>query len=254
MEWYVYLLVVLSGVLCGFINTIAGGGSLITLPVLISLGIPANEANATNRLGFLFQSFVASWKLKSKKTFEWKQGLWPSIPLMIGTLAGAIIAVHIDAVVITRWLGIIMIIIIPFIFFKPEKWLKKKDDTKINPRPKWWLNSIYLVIGIYAGFLQAGFGYFLLTAFVLGAGYDLLTANSLKVFVVTFTTIVGLLIFILNNSTIRIHYDIGLVQAAGQAAGAYTGAYFALSWNSKVVRWFIVITILALALKLLLTS
>jgi uncharacterized membrane protein YfcA len=252
-EWVVYLLVAVSGIVCGFINTLAGGGSMITLPVLIALGIPANEANATNRLGFLFQSIIGSWRLKRKKTFEWKQGLWPSIPLMLGTLAGAIIAVHVNAAVITRWLGVIMLAIIPFLFFRPEKWLKTQSRA-INPRPVWWMNIIYLIIGVYAGFLQAGVGYFLLTAFILGAGYDLLTANSLKVFVVTFTTIVGLLVFILSSDKIVIHYGIGLSQAAGQALGAYLGAYFAVSWGPKVIRGFMLVTILLLSIKLLLTS
>ncbi|MDR3181217.1 MAG: sulfite exporter TauE/SafE family protein [Prevotellaceae bacterium] len=253
MDGVIYLIVVLSGICCGFINTIAGGGSMITIPVLIAAGIPANEANATNRLGFLFQSVVASWQLKRKQTFEWKQGLWPSIPLMLGTLVGSFVAVYVDATVITRWLGLMMIVIIPFLFFKPEKWLKPRQHD-INPRPTWWLNVIYLVIGVYAGFLQAGVGYFLLTAFILGAGYDLLTANSLKVFVVTFTTIAGLLVFILHSHHLTIHYGVGLAQAAGQALGAYLGAHFAVRWNPKVIRWFIVATISTLSVKLLFFS
>jgi uncharacterized membrane protein YfcA len=253
MDWGVYLIVVASGICCGFINTIAGGGTMITIPVLIAVGIPAHEANATNRLGFLFQSVVASWQLKRKKTFEWKQGLWPSIPLMLGTVAGSFVAVYVDAAVITQWLGLMMIVILPFIFFKPEKWLRPRQHD-VNPRPTWWLNVIYLFIGVYAGFLQAGVGYFLLTTFILGAGYDLLTANSLKVFVVTFTTVAGLLVFILNSHHLAIHYDVGLTQAVGQALGAYLGAHFAVRWNPRVIRWFIVVTIFTLALKLLFFS
>jgi uncharacterized membrane protein YfcA len=251
MDGVAYLIVVASGLCCGFINTIAGGGSMITIPVLMAVGIPAHEANATNRLGFLFQSVVASWQLKRKHTFEWKQGLWPSIPLMLGTVVGSFIAVQVDAAVITRWLGLMMLVIIPFLLFKPEKWLKPRQNN-VNPRPSWWLNVIYLAIGVYAGFLQAGVGYFLLTAFILGAGYDLLTANSLKVFVVTFTTIAGLLVFILHSRHITIHYGVGLAQAAGQALGAYLGAHFAVRWNPRVIRWFIVVTIFVLAVKFLL--
>jgi uncharacterized membrane protein YfcA len=246
----VYLIVAISGLCCGFINTIAGGGSMITIPVLMAMGIPAHEANATNRLGFLFQSVVASWQLKRKHTFEWEQGLWPSIPLMLGTVAGAFVAVHVHAEVITRWLGLMMVVIIPFLFLKPEKWLRPSQQM-VNPRPTWWMCMVYLLIGVYAGFLQAGVGYFLLTAFILGAGYDLLTANSLKVFVVTFTTIAGLLVFILNGQHLTIHYGMGLTQAAGQALGAYLGAHFAVRWNPKVVRWFIMVTIFALSIKLL---
>jgi uncharacterized membrane protein YfcA len=172
---------------------------------------------------------------------------------MLGTLAGSLVAVQVDATVITRWLGLMMLVIIPFLFLKPEKWLRPAQHA-VNPRPAWWLNGIYLVIGVYAGFLQAGVGYFLLTAFILGAGYDLLTANSLKVFVVTFTTIAGLLVFILHSHHLTIHYGVGLTQAAGQALGAYLGAHFAVRWNPKVIRWFIVVTIFTLAIKLLVFS
>jgi uncharacterized membrane protein YfcA len=249
LEWYIYVIVLASGVLCGVINTLAGGGSLITLPVLMML-MPDNEANVTNRLGFLFQSIVASARFKKKKTFEWSWGLRPAIPLVLGTVVGALIAVQVEVGIIRQATGVVLIFMLPVIFLQPEKWLKSKVTTM--PLTKWWLYPVYFALGIYAGFLQAGIGYFLLILLVLGTGYDLLTANSIKVFVVLFTTIAALIIFFIYADKVAIHYDIGIVQAAGQAAGAWLGVKFATTWNPRVIRWLLILLIVAFAVKLLL--
>ena len=248
-EWYIYLLVFGSGAICGVINTLAGGGSFITLPILMLL-MPANEANVTNRLGFLFQSVVASWQFKKKKTFEWSWGLQPAIPLLFGTIIGALIAVNVDSSVIRHATGILLICMLPIIFLQPEKWLKAKITAM--PHTAWWVYVLYFLFGIYAGFLQAGVGYFLLIVLVMSVGYDLLSANSIKVFVVLFISVAALTIFFIFSDKVKIHYDIGLTQAVGQGIGAYLGVKFATSWSPKIIRWLLIIIIVAFAIKLFL--
>jgi len=248
-DWYIYLLIFGSGIICGVLNTLAGGGSLVTLPILMLL-MPANEANVTNRLGFLFQSIVASWQFKKKKTFEWSWGLRPAIPLVIGTIIGAIIAVYVNSEAIRQATAILLVCMLPVVFLQPEKWLKAKITAM--PHTAWWLYVIYFVVGIYAGFLQAGIGYFLLIILVLGVGYDLLSANSIKVFVVLFITIAALAVFFIFSDKVKIHYDIGITQAIGQAAGAYFGVKFATSWSPKIIRWLLIIIILVFAVRLFL--
>jgi uncharacterized membrane protein YfcA len=248
-DWYIYLFVLATGIVCGIINTLAGGGSLLTLPVLMML-MPDNEANVTNRLGFLFQSVVASWQFKKKKTFEWSWGLQPAIPLVAGTLVGALIAVWVDVGIIRQATSVLLLFMLPIVFLQPEKWLKNKVTAM--PQIKWWLYPIYLLVGVYAGFLQAGIGYFLLILLVLGSGYDLLTANALKVFVVLFTTVASLVVFFLYSEKVKIHYDVGLVQAVGQAAGAYLGVKFAIAWKPQVIRGLLLVLIGVFAVKLLL--
>ncbi|HOY73385.1 MAG TPA: sulfite exporter TauE/SafE family protein, partial [Tenuifilaceae bacterium] len=98
MEWWIYLLVVLAGVAAGFINTLAGSGSLLTLPLLIFIGLPANVANGTNRIGILMQSMVAVGRFKQKKVFEWSDGLWLTIPAGLGAVLGALVAVDLNEV------------------------------------------------------------------------------------------------------------------------------------------------------------
>ena len=248
-EWYIYVLIFLVGIVCGILNTVAGGGSLITLPILMAIGLPDNQANVTNRLGFLTQSAVASFAFKKKKTFEWEWGLKPVIPLVLGTFLGSIIAVHVEVGVTKIAIGVLLVFMLPFIFFQPEKWLKKKVQEM--PKTRWWLYIVYFFLGIYAGFLQAGIGYFLLFVFVLGAGYDLLTANSLKVFVVLFTTIASIAVFLYHSHIVAIRFDIGIAQALGQAVGAYFGVHFAVKLNPKVIRYFLIIIILIFSMRLL---
>ncbi|MDR0694954.1 MAG: sulfite exporter TauE/SafE family protein [Prevotellaceae bacterium] len=252
LEWYLYVIVLASGIVCGIINTLAGGGSLITLPVLMTVISGENsaaEANVTNRLGFLFQCIVASVRFKKKKTFEWSWGMRPAIPLMLGTLIGAWIAVHVPNDIIRQATGVILIFMLPVIFLRPEKWLKNKVTAM--PEIKWWLYPVYFALGIYAGFLQAGIGYFLLILLVLGTGYDLLTANSIKVFVVLFTTVASLIVFFIYANKVKIHYDVGILQAAGQAAGAWLGVKFATTWKPQIIRWLLIALITAFAVKLL---
>jgi uncharacterized membrane protein YfcA len=84
MEWYLYPLLIITGILAGFINTLAGSGSLITLPLLMFMGLPANIANATNRIGIFLQSAVGAVSFRQNKVFEYKEGIWLALPALIG--------------------------------------------------------------------------------------------------------------------------------------------------------------------------
>ena len=106
---------------------------------------------------------------------------------------------------------------------------------------------IFFFIGIYGGFIQAGVGFFLLAALVLGAGMGLTKAKRLKVAIVAIFTAVALLVFILSG---QVNYFIGLILAAGQGVGALIASKFAVSWGPKVVRIVLLVAVLASALKL----
>ena len=101
---------------------------------------------------------------------------------------------------------------------------------------------------MYGGFIQAGVGFFLLSGLVLGAGYDLVRANAVKVFIVLVYTAFALAIFIIND---QVDYKFGLILAIGNMLGAYVGARFAVKWGPKFVRYLLLITISVAAVKLL---
>ena len=96
MEWYLYPIVVAAGFGAGFVNTLAGSGSLITLPVLIFIGLPANIANGTNRVGILFQNITTVSSFRQQRVLDTRGGLILAVPAIFGSVIGAQLAVNLD--------------------------------------------------------------------------------------------------------------------------------------------------------------
>jgi uncharacterized protein len=127
MPMYLYVLIILAGMAAGFINVLAGNGSLITLPILIFVGLPANVANATNRVGVLMQNVVGTYGFYSKGKLDVRGALLFAIPMTLGSILGARIAVNINEAVFKQILAIVMIIMLVLMFVNPSRWLEEKS-------------------------------------------------------------------------------------------------------------------------------
>lgn len=244
---WLYIAVPVIGAIAGFINTLAGSGSLLTLPLLMFLGLPANMANGTNRIGILFQSIVGSAGFKQQKVLDLRMGMIYGIPTIAGSIAGALLALSFPDVVMEKAIGLLLILMFFLILFKPEIWIKGQAG-KIRQKPNLVGMVIFFLIGIYGGFIQAGVGLFLLAGLVLGAGADLVKANALKVFLVLLYTPVVLLFFMKEN---QIDYKLGIILAIGNSLGAYLGTKVAVSWGPKFIRILLLVAILGSSAKLL---
>ncbi|MCR4407681.1 MAG: sulfite exporter TauE/SafE family protein [Anaerolineae bacterium] len=247
MAWYLYLAVVAAGFAAGFINTLAGSGSLITLPLLIFLGLPANVANGTNRVGVLLQNVVGVSSFHRQKVLDWRGGLMLSAPAVVGSVLGAQIAVNLNETAMRRTIGVLMIVMLVTILVEPRRWLEGSPEA-MRQRPGWMQMLIFFAIGIYGGFIQAGVGIFLLAGLVLGAGYDLVWANAVKVLIVLCFTLSALFVFQANG---QIEWTIGLTLAVGNMLGAWTAARMAVKRGANFVRWLLIIVVLASACQLL---
>lgn len=247
MEWYIYLIVIFVGFVAGFINTLAGSGSLLTLPLLIFVGLPANVANGTNRIAILLQNVVGVTTFKRKKIFEFKEGYLLAIPAVAGSIIGAQIAVGLNEEVMRKTIGGLLLIMFFIILYKPDRWLKGEKGNIVG-KPTFLQMVIFFFIGIYGGFIQAGVGFFLLAGLVMGAGVDLVKANALKLFIALIYTIFALTIFMIHN---QVDYKIGLVLAGGNMVGAFVAAKFAINWGAKFVRYVVLVVIILSAAKLL---
>jgi hypothetical protein len=245
MEWYLILAIIGVGIITGFINTLAGSGSLITLPFLMFLGLPANVANGTNRIGILLHNVVGSLTFRQHRVLNFREGLRIGIPATFGSLIGAQIAIHLNEAVMTKTIGGLLIIMFFLILFNPNRWIKSREGQP--PVSKWIQILIFFLIGIYGGFIQAGVGFFLLAGLVLGAGFDLVKANALKVFIVLLYTPFALLIFIFND---QVNYKIGLILAAGNMIGAFLGAKYAVKVGARAVSYFVLVALALSALHL----
>ena len=247
MEWYTYLAIIAVGIIAGFINTMAGSGSLLTLPLLMFLGLPANIANGTNRVAIFLQNIVAVSGFKKQKVFEYREGLWLVIPATAGSLIGALIAVNFNERILELFIGGLLVFMFFIILIKPDRWIKKNAGS-IDGSPKFWRIVIFFLIGIYGGFIQAGVGFFLLAVLVLGVGADLIKANALKVFIILVYTGFALVIFFING---QVDIRVGLILAVGNMLGAWVGTRVAVSWGPKFVRIILLLAIFVSAVKLL---
>ncbi len=247
MEWYIVLAVIGVGFMAGFINTLAGSGSLLTLPMLMFLGLPANVANGTNRIAILLQNVVGVASFKQQKVLNVKMGLWLAVPAIIGSLIGAQIAINLNETMMERAIGVLLFVMFFLILYKPQQWVKGKAG-EVRAKPTILQFIIFFFIGVYGGFIQAGVGLFLLAGLVLGAGVDLVKANALKLLIVLLYTPFALAVFFFND---QINWKIGLILAVGNMLGAFVASLFAVAWGAKYVRYILLAVILFSALKLL---
>jgi hypothetical protein len=247
MSWITITALIVSGLFVGFINTLAGGGTIISLSLFMFLGLPANIANGTNRVAVILQNLTSVSEFRRKKVLDFKKANKLAIPTMIGAIIGAQIASDIDEAIFKKAIGVVMIVMMYFILTKPSQWLKGTEALLEKP-VSWVQIIIFFAIGIYGGFVQVGVGYFILAGVVLGAGYDLVKANAIKVWIVLLYTPLALIVFILNN---QVRWDYGLIHAIGNIIGAFIASRFAVSWGANFVRWVVIVVILIFASDLL---
>lgn len=234
---------IVAGLLVGFINTLAGGGSIISLSVLMMLGLPASIANGTNRISITIQTFTATTSFRKQNVLETKKALLLAIPTVLGSLIGAWFAVDIREDIFEKAIGVVMLIMLFFIFYKPDKYIYGRKEISEKPL-NWKTYIIFFFIGIYGGFIHMGVGYFLLAGIVGNAGFDLIKANAIKVFIVVIYAPLTLIIFILYS---EVNWKYGLIMSIGGVIGALIASRLAVAKGVVFVKWVIVIVILVTA-------
>jgi uncharacterized membrane protein YfcA len=247
MDWYILPIIVAGGFAAGFINTLAGSGSLITLPLLIFAGLPANVANGTNRVAVLLQTAVAVNRFRQSGTLDLRRGLQLTAPAIFGAILGAQIAVNLNDQAMKTVIGGLMVAMLVVVLVRPKRWLVGRPEMLMQ-RPGWLQLVIFFLIGIYGGFIQAGVGIFLLCGLVLGAGYELVRANAVKNMIVMVFTLFALILFIVND---QVEWLPGLVLAVGNMLGAWVAARMAVEKGAKFVRWILIAVIVVSATVLL---
>lgn len=241
-----YLLIVGVGLVAGFVNVLAASGSMLVLPLLIFLGLPASVANATNRVAIVLQNIVAVGNFQKQRLISFKLTMPIAISALIGAVIGALLAVEIDEKYLEYTIASLLVLMFFILIFKPSAWIKgKADDT--NGLSMFWKLVIFFFIGLYGGFIQAGVGLFLLAGLVLGVGYDLVRANAAKVFIILVYTPLALGIFIYND---LVDWRAGLVLAAGQMVGAFFASKYATRIGAGFIRYLLMVVLIGSALKM----
>jgi uncharacterized membrane protein YfcA len=239
------VILIVAGIFVGFINTLSGGGSVISLSLLILLGLPANIANGTNRISIFLQTFSSVGSFTRQKMFTSLKPVWLGIPATAGAILGAYLAIDVNVKVIEIAMCIAMVFMVFFLFYKPDKWLRENPQLLKYP-VTWWQLVIFFFVGFYGGFIQVGVGYFLLMSLILGVGYDLVKANAVKNLIVFFYAIFALLVFIING---QVNYLYGLILSIGSVIGALIASYLAVKKGAGFIRAVIVLSVILTILQ-----
>jgi hypothetical protein len=245
-HWYYYPLLIVVGFVVGFINTVAGGGSLLSLPILIFMGLPPAIANGTNRIAIVIQTATAVAGFKSKGVSTFPFNLYLGISAFFGSIIGAKIAVDIDEAIFNKVLAVIMVSVILIIIFKPKTNLTNLQE-RLSGKYLWLGSIVFFFLGIYGGFINAGIGFLIILYLHYTHYMSLVRTNATKVFVVFIYTISALVVFIVND---KVNFQIGLILAIGNASGAWFSSRLSVKKGDGFIRYFLIVMVSIMAVKL----
>ncbi len=240
-------ILLITGIAAGFINVNAGGGSFLTLPVLILTGLPPVVANGTNRIALAAANITAVVNFRKNGFFEWKQALFLGIPAAAGAIMGALVSIRIPDGIYNTMLGVAIIIVVAVIFINPEK-LKKHTLPITSPAGKVNGVFIFFVLGVYGGIIQAGVGFLIIAALLFITGYSLVKVNSMKVLIALIYISCTIIIFAFSDN---INWLYALVLSVGNGTGALLGTRFAIKRGDKWIKYVLAASAVILALRLL---
>ncbi len=244
MDIFDALLLLLGGFCAGVVNTLAGGGSLLTVPLLHFVGLPGTLANGTNRFGVLLQSGVAGWRFRSEGVPGFRAARALLLPVASGALLGAWGIVQLEDAFFERAFGVLMLLLLVPTLRAPESDGARQPH---KPLPTVLRVPLFFVIGLYGGSFQAGVGLLLIYA-IRWSGVDWVRTNSMKVVLNFCFTLLVLPIFLLSG---QMHWSYALVLGAGFAAGGAAGARLAVRGGEKWIRLLLALTVPALAGQML---
>ena len=245
---FILFVLIIAGILSGFVNTIAGGGSVITLPALMLIGIPADIANGTNRVGILLQSIAGVREFKKSGALDTNQIRPILIPTLLGGAIGAITASFLEITLLKPILIITTLIVTLIVVFKPNALpTAGENNLSIEEKP---VSLIWLLLaGFYGGFIQAGVGIILVVIFSSVLRYSILNANALKVSCALAFTIIALMIFALRG---QVNWIPGLILGVSSIIGVKLSLNFAAKVDQMTLKWILLLLSLVICITALL--
>ena len=246
MDLWQIVLLMLAGLFAGWLNVLAGGGSLLTVPIMLFMDIPAPVANGTNRIAILAQNITAVYTFYRKGFSDFKLGLTLSLAASVGAVGGASLGVQLDGVWFDRILALVMIAVM--ILMATGK--QMKHDIAEVSKPKNLVAGHILMIGagFWGGFIQIGVGFILMPILYRVMGFNLVRVNMYKVLVVLSYTVVALSIF---ASQLQLLWWAGLGLALGNSIGGWYGAHTTVHKGDIWIKRVMYIALSGFIIKLL---
>lgn len=242
MDLWEAILLIVGGVVAGVVNTLAGAGSLLTVPLLVLAGLPGGVANGTNRVGVLLHNLTAAWRFRAEGVPGLRQALPMIAPVCLGSLAGASAIAWVPDALFEKLFGVLMVVLLPPLL----------HSTAAGTRqPRQWSAPVtfgyFFLVGVYGGAFQAGVGIAILYGLTF-AGHDLLRGNSIKVVINAALTVVAGAVFVCSGQVVWLP---ALALAVGFILGGILGVRVAVHGGERVIRPVLVAAVLALAGRML---
>jgi len=248
VSWLGFFALFLVGFVAAVINVLAGGGSFLTLPLLIFLGLPAGIANGTNRVGVLAQNVSAVFGFHRHQVLPVKWALGVSVPAVVGAALGVWAALHVPDIAFKRILSLVMLAMT----FGTLVHGSIRRTAREDPQHPWHWTMIvgFFFTGLYGGFLQAGVG-FLALAMTSLAGLDMVRGNAVKVFTIMLLTLLSLAVF---AKTGHVNWPAGIALALGNLLGGVAGVRIAIFKGHKWLEHVVTVTVVVFAVLLWVTG
>lgn len=245
LNWYEYILIIIVGFGAAFLNTVGGGGSLFSVPILTFIGMPITLANATSRVAILFQNIFAVIGFRSKGVeLPWPYSLYLGLASLGGGVIGSFLASQISDASFTKIFVAVMFIAVALIIYDP---FKSSGEERLDLKSQVIGSILFFFIGIYGGFVQAGIGFLVIAALSLVNRLTLVKSNYVKVFAAIVYTGVSVVVFAWQG---KILWEVGLVLAIGHALGGWFASRWSVRAGDVWIKRIMILSIIAMAIKL----
>ena len=247
MEPFEIIILIVGGFFCGILNTLAGFGSVISLAIYMDvLNIPGHIANATNRVNILASSNIAAATFYKNGKLKLKGDALFIVATLIGAIVGAVIASYVNDEQFRTAFKYLLIPILILLIANPKKFMNVLENEK--PASPWIMLPMLFIIGIYAGFIQAGFGVLFLMILVMLGRYNLVRSNALKIAIVAIYSFFVVGWFWWKG---MINWQPGLIMAIGQSISGYLTAKYLSKYENanKFAYWFLIILLILVIVK-----
>ena len=241
-----FIILAIVGAIAGFLNVLAGGGSALTIPLMIFMGYDATIANGSNRIAIQVETLSAVAAFKKQQYSDFSLSLKLSLMTLPGGILGAFYAVKIDDAVFTKILGVVMVLIIFTLIFPKSELV---EHAKQHKWKKWLEWPVMFAVGFYGGFIQAGVGFVIMSVLLHLYRMNLVKINMHKVFIVMIFTIPAVIIFILTDN---VNWFAAIALSLGMIVGTLIAVKMSIKKGEKFVRVVLGISLLIIAGKLFL--
>ena len=246
MEWWQIVVLGFAGVIAGWLNVMAGGGSLVTVPIMLFMGVPGPIANGTNRIAILAQNISAVTAFRRRGYSDFKLGLSLAAAASLGALGGASLGVHLEGEWFNRVVALVMIAVMVLMATGRDK--EKPTGGEAEAKNLLAGHLLMVFAGAWGGFIQLGVGFILMPILHRVMGLDLVRVNMHKVLIVLVYTVVALIVF---SSQLELLWWTGFGLAIGNSIGGWLGAHTTITHGETLIRRVLYIALSAFIVKLL---